>query len=655
MKTKLRIAFLASILLSTLVLPGLLFGGEKPGTDGRLQRVNTLGPTDPMVNLVDGYFTSIAAKRPTYPVSDDRTFLRRVHLDLTGRYPEKERIAAFLMDANPGKRAALVDEIMASDAFATRWTYFLEELFFNSELVFPPVFRNSFHWWLREQVVAGTSWDQLVLELLTYRGSGYWEPPDSPDNQISPFIFWARESLNEEFRLDFLDDQTGYITQTLLGIRTECISCHDGANHLEQINIGLTQMKRTDFWAMAAMLASTYLYLPRAPIGYPEDELLLRDIGVVDFDEPEWDRKPGYYITDEGRRFSPQGEYIAQSAAGDGMRPPRSGGTIAPAYLFSGEQPRAGEPRREALARMITSDRQFARNMVNRLWAHFFGEGFVEPVDGWDPARLDDAKAQAHGTTVQAKDAVLMEYLTDFFINSGFDTHAFIKLLLNSRLYQADYAITPANEVETGLASWTTDRRVRRLQSEAVVDSFYQILETPRKYLLLGMGDRTFDSVWHMPSSLEPVIFAAFLASDNPDFRALGYENEREYFINQVSAQRLLDTLGRTNRADMVPTDGSSSIQIALTLMNDPLFHYAIFDEEVLLRGAWLGRLVDGVSSGGMDERAVVRELFLQILLRQPSADEEGIALQYFGANPAELAVRDLAWSLFNHPDFLYQ
>ena len=44
--------------------------------------------------------------------------------------------------------------------------------------------------------------------------------------------------------------------------------------------------------------------------------------------------------------------------------------------------------RREALARWMTSPQNpyFAKAFVNRTWAHFFGRGFVNPVDDLRPS-----------------------------------------------------------------------------------------------------------------------------------------------------------------------------------------------------------------------------------------------------------------------------
>ena len=52
----------------------------------------------------------------------DCVLARRLHLDLAGRIPTKEEAQAYARSTDPGKRAALVDRLLASDAFADYWT-----------------------------------------------------------------------------------------------------------------------------------------------------------------------------------------------------------------------------------------------------------------------------------------------------------------------------------------------------------------------------------------------------------------------------------------------------------------------------------------------------------------------------------------------------
>ena len=47
------------------------------------------------------------------PKTSDWEFVRRITLDLTGRIPTPDRVLAFVADTAPGKRAKLVEELLA--------------------------------------------------------------------------------------------------------------------------------------------------------------------------------------------------------------------------------------------------------------------------------------------------------------------------------------------------------------------------------------------------------------------------------------------------------------------------------------------------------------------------------------------------------------
>src|SRR5690349_8262513 len=53
------------------------------------------------------------------PASDE-TFVRRIHLDLVGRIPTHEETVDFLNSTDAGKRAKLIDRLLASEGFTMR-------------------------------------------------------------------------------------------------------------------------------------------------------------------------------------------------------------------------------------------------------------------------------------------------------------------------------------------------------------------------------------------------------------------------------------------------------------------------------------------------------------------------------------------------------
>src|SRR5438270_1940929 len=113
---------------------------------------------------------------------------------------------------------------------------------------------------------------------------------------------------------------------------------------------------------------------------------------------------------------------------------------ILPAQFLTGEKPTlpAGEPYRPVLAKWLTAAENpyFAKATVNRLWGHFFGRGFVNPIDN-----MHDENPASH--------TELLKTLSEQLKESGFDFKYLIRAICNSETYQrsskplgsnADYA-----------------------------------------------------------------------------------------------------------------------------------------------------------------------------------------------------------------------
>ncbi len=608
------------------------------------------------------------ASDPTFKRVDDRRFLRRVWLDLAGRLPDPQTTVAFLADASEGKYAAAIDQALASEAFTDRWTTFFADLFQNFALLEDSgLYRNAFHQRLRQMVAANTPWDEMARAVLT--GSGKGESPQTA------MFFWLKEVFEETYRLDYLDDQAGWITDAMLGVQTNCISCHNGQYHLEQVNVGLSKMKRDQFWGLAAFLSSTHFYISYSSFeNEPENEAAEEDyffrvLEVTDIDHPRFDASAGEVIDvfDESDNpngsAAPEGEYLAESRPGQGMRPPRKGGVVKPAYPFTGETPKPGETRREALARILTADRQFARNMVNRVWAQLLGEGFVEPLNGWDLARLDETTAAANQSTVQPRNGFLLEFLTDWFIQNGYDLRGLIRLIANSKVYQWDYqSVEPgqgAIDANDRWGYWRDNKRVRRIEAEAVVDSMLQVLGITPKYLVTGDDRRLYDSAWQLPGPSEPNVIALFKSDGQGDFQLrtdldekFGVADVEELFFFLEFAQGVQQSFGRGDYLNGVPRTNDNDIQNSLLLMNGFITNLWMEESRYFPNVA---NLIEALGQGQIDGEGVARKLFRDALFREPAAGELSAIMAHIQGLEPGRAVTDTLWVVFNHPDFLHR
>src|SRR5262245_52983682 len=100
---------------SFLALLTQLLGGPTPAAEPA--RASSTRPAEVEVarRVDDALMRSLEKDTSLPPVTDDETFLRRVSLDLTGRLPSPEEVRTFAADADPAKRARLIDRLLDSD------------------------------------------------------------------------------------------------------------------------------------------------------------------------------------------------------------------------------------------------------------------------------------------------------------------------------------------------------------------------------------------------------------------------------------------------------------------------------------------------------------------------------------------------------------
>ena len=99
----------------------------------------------------------------------------------------------------------------------------------------------------------------------------------------------------------------------------------------------------------------------------------------------------------------------------------------------------------------------FATSVANRVWAHFFGIGIVEPVDD---IRVSNP----------ASNPELFEALGEQLTRYNYDFKQLVRDICNSQTYQRSHAAaTPATR-KTRRTSPT--RRIRRIPAESLLDCY---------------------------------------------------------------------------------------------------------------------------------------------------------------------------------------
>jgi hypothetical protein len=367
-----------------------------------VRRADPTGLADRIDRRLEARFQADAI-RPA-PLADDAEFLRRAYLDLHGRTPRPADVHAFLADQSADKRSKLIDRLLEEPRFARHFANvhraeWLPEAASNPlAALLGPGFEN----WLAGRFRVGVRYNQLVRELLTVPiASGKdGEPMLRAPQRPNPLAFFAaKEALPENL--------AAAVSRSFLGIRLECAQCHDHP---------FAKWTQGQFWSQAAFFAGLQkrgdgLFAPLTEVGARRE------------------------LTPPGKRRPRQAEFL------------------------TGDRPKWSpvRPARAVLADWITAPDNpfFARATVNKVWAHFFGTGLVEPVDDF---RDDNS----------ASDPALLDELARAFVDSGFDLSLLIRGLCRSKAYQRSSAHTHPSQDRTRLPGRMT---VKALTGEQFFDS----------------------------------------------------------------------------------------------------------------------------------------------------------------------------------------
>jgi Protein of unknown function (DUF1549)/Protein of unknown function (DUF1553) len=288
------------------------------------------------------------------PRVDDAGFLRRAYLDIVGTVPPPSVVTSFLADTSTDKRAKLVDHLLASPAYALYWATTWEDILVGWRTREQLVDRGALRDWLAGELAANTSWDKIVTALMTAKGQnsrggkrqdGAPAPIGEPSTDASTDDEHTPINGAVNWFLKYRDtpqDLAGNASRIFLGVQIQCAQCHDHKTE---------KWKQDDFRRFAACFART----KSEPLDQGKVMGLRRSV-VVDLDRPL-------------PRFAKNADLgpIAQA------RPTALDGTDLSA---------SGDVRAALAAWMTAKDNPwFAKAIVNRMWGHFLGRGFVDPVD----------------------------------------------------------------------------------------------------------------------------------------------------------------------------------------------------------------------------------------------------------------------------------
>ncbi|MDX2043704.1 MAG: DUF1549 domain-containing protein [Acidobacteriota bacterium] len=550
----------------------------------------------------------------------DAEFIRRVTLDLTGRIPVPERVETFLKDTAADKRAKLIEELLAKPEWVDKWAMFFGGLFRNfSNPGFTPArgagSRDAFNKWIRESLTTAKPYNQWPTELLTAIGEDSTKQGEL--NWLTGTLTFA--SLRVGVLQETYDQQALFAADNFLGVsQMDCILCHDGAGHLDDISLWGRNATRADAWGLASFFSRTDVVQAGGGTGGGPPQ-----------------QAAAYAVRENTARTNR--DYFLDGVP-LGNRPARSPidgkNEIAPRYPFSGKTAVPGERYRVTLAREISNDKLLAIAIVNRLWKEFFVLGLVEPTNELDPARLDPDSPPPAPWNLQASNPRLLAELAQEFITAKYDLKWLMRQIANSRAYQLSARYDGAWNSE-----WDklyARKLVRRMWAEEVHDAIaqssgiftpYKIGESPTiNYAMqfpetfgMPVSTITFGQMGvPIPPTGPPdplahvtVFLDSFLRGDNNASR-----RSDEVRINQ--ALELFNNKFVLDRVKAANADGIVAKSLSLT------------DEQL------------------------VNKFFYAVLSRLPSETEKSLALSNLKKGSRTEQAENLLWALYNKADFIY-
>src|SRR4029450_10000700 len=103
------------------------------------------------------------------------------------------------------------------------------------------------------------------------------------------------------------------------------------------------------------------------------------------------------------------------------------------------------------------------------VWADTFGVGVLEPVFGFDMARLDPKTPPPAPWGLQPSHPELLEALAQYFRDNNYSIRSVLKLIAKSNAYRLSSQFP--GEWKESYAPYSPRKFVRRLKAEEIYDS----------------------------------------------------------------------------------------------------------------------------------------------------------------------------------------
>ncbi|NOS70928.1 MAG: DUF1549 domain-containing protein [Verrucomicrobia bacterium] len=566
--------------------------------------------------------------KPSLP-ADKRTLIRRATFDLTGLPPATEDVEAFVKDESSDAFAKVVDRLLASPQYGERWgRHWLDVARYSDTKGQVKRQREDpnypWAWTYRDYVIQSFNEDKPYNQFIVEQIAA----DKLPSTQRNPTNLVALGFLTVGDRFmgmpnDIINDRIDVVTKGFLGVTVTCARCHDHK---------FDPIPTKDYYSLHGVFASTteppietiiqknltgpdyFDYFKKRDELDKEKERLNAEFAQFRKTRQR-DQQKFREIQREIRQNAGASARLEMTHPGAPIRAMRVQDSTRPhdsRVFIRGEAGNQGEVAPRRFLSVVTGTNRVAltngsgrmqlaqaiidpknpltpRTMINRIWQHHFGVGFVPTPD--DIGTMSEPPSHPE----------LVDYLASQFVENGWSIKKIHRLIMLSSVYQESSATNPryAEIDPENRLLWRAN--IRRLEFESIRDS------------LLAIGGTLSDTMYGRPVNFE----------SNPN-------STRRTIYGLVDRSDLPDALVNFDFANPDMPNGkrhdTTVPQQALFFMNSPL---VIEQAKRIVAEKGFKSLTD--------EKAKVRFLYDRIYQRLPKDEELQLGLDFvLQAPPAQ-------------------
>ncbi|MCA9063902.1 MAG: DUF1553 domain-containing protein, partial [Planctomycetaceae bacterium] len=378
------------------------------------------------------------------PPADRSVLLRRLRLTITGVPPSPEERAAFLATSDEHGWEDAVHDALQSPAYGERWAqHWLDLARFAETDGFEHDKTRQDAWKYRDWVIEALNADMPYDEFLLRQIAGDELFADDSDGLIATHFCLSGPDMpdinsQEERRHTLLNDLTGTVGASVLGLQVACAECHDHK---------YDPISQADFYRLRAIFEPAVNVEKNKSLSFLKEKSATAETAHVmvrgDF------RRPGLVVDPDVPRITNPGQRPLAIESLD-----RSTG------------------RRAAFARWLTArdNPLTARVIVNRVWQHHFGVGLSETPSDFGVMGVIPSHPE------------LLDWLALWLMDHGWQLKSLHRLILTSQTWK-QRSFLPSGATPSEREAWNAALKSdpkcvllsryprHRLEGEAIRDS----------------------------------------------------------------------------------------------------------------------------------------------------------------------------------------